>query len=892
MCSLDSPVGGWFSQLFHQFDFQTINYFKKNTSEFEELLTTSFVRWVEYKGKVMLAFPHPKFLLELCSLRFYLSVHQVTSEFVKVFGRDLSVIMFKKLIIEGVPILYPNLSLNVFQLCPKHRVLVEKNGQGLMPVEGVSRKMLFQLQSLVKLFGSYDTKHIHFFHANNFVSPYVDKLIERLQLVTNWLTEDFIKYSEEDNLFQDSSIDLLKMNYSSPIVCGITGFYLMELELDVKVRPLTLYHDVSFFLFGTETLINAAKEKMPSVQFAQQPTLIYLDQYSKYLKPAEKVATGPDFGKNVVIDLKTQSVYSDQNVILTLLRTRHYQLLKKEERQVGIMVEGADGSLNIAQIDARPLTMHLIKRLIKYESDLVLLRAWALMGHFLNESMYGMDMFNQSRYIQFKTILAKINAEITKESKNGLNFYSPTKNERLERNAGLVMLYQQFFDDYDYFLEEGQDIFGMISDGLNSQRKFLTKVDSRMVGFMDLIFSVFSCQEYSMNPSNLFVKDISPEKFIVDLSDNTLDVEVLGLVDEFNRYVDFADNFVEVMAVDVDFVVLKLDEDVEVSSHIQSGEIEIINPVEMAIKDDETKLISTIVNLQDQLDLKDIVNRFDPATMKLTVNKRPLQPAIAKMVELMEKCPELLGKTKYLEFSAGHLGFLEAYIKKNPNLLKFFVTLNTLDENFSLKLRPLNADHSEYINIQKKLLLTSFDFDSPGSMKILSKVIDDKYDLFVWDVSVVMDSNFVHDSLKNYYCGVDQMKTEQINFVSMGRTATRRLLQAYYLLPNVLSYGGVFLMKCQHICFNSSLFPLLSLSSSFEQARLIRLDSSKDTGTEFYFVGIGFVGGPIMPGFKLKWLIDYLGSIIGTSLNNFKKAHDQYLEKKEESMRKKRKKKG
>jgi len=865
-----------FNSLFHQFDLNLRQYLAKNVFELESLLSTSFLRWVTFNDKTFISFPHPKLILELYTIRCYLHTYGITDTFVKVFGKEVANIFYTKLIAHKSPLLFPNVALTMFIHCPIHKLLVLKNGQGITEAHCFDEKASFHLQVLAKTFSSQDPLMVPFFHEAAYMSTYMDQFIERMQTVTNFMTKE-PERARSDNLFQNLLLEILKTTYRNPIRCAISSFYTYDIGLNFSSILTSQFYDVSFFLFGADVVIDEFKQSFPFVKMAGKKIDLYVDSYPKFERTKKEVAYGPSLGKNTLIDMSSGVAYTDHNILLNLMRHKIYLREDAKQRIVGLPVEEADGSDYLAIVDARQLFFHLIRKSVQNERDQIVLRAWAAVATDISETFRDEVSFVSQN--QSSRLVAIMNCFT-----NSVKAVPPdqcTKQGSIERNKECTNVYDLFFHHYETIQDQEnmEDFIGRMDMKNNLVLEYIKKNNLkeddpiyRITMLKLIIRDAFCSSEYRLNPADLFVPSVDVSRFLPQTDIPSISIQLFA---DYDNYIEFCNSFFN---PSLEYVETEIE---KVEAHYDCISVSVVEEQAIINVEDKTQLIEGIDLIEDQLEKKDEIQMNDAQTMDIKKNNRPLEPAKSKMREILKLVPELNGQTSYCELSAGHLGFLEEYATQNDGvLLDAFVSLNTLDPSFKREVKALSPDFRPMINVRKKVLLTDFDFDARGSIGVLKKMAPlKKHSLFVWDVSVVMDSRLAAESVTSQVLGVDKIKDKYKGYRHMGRIMSRRLAQAQMLMPHYLKIGGHLVFKCQHLIYNSSLIPLLSLSACFKDSRLLRLDSSKDTGTEFYFIGLSYIGAPVGKTYDINMLVAFIKNVHMLSLNNFRVALEAYQEK-------------
>lgn len=517
---------------------------------------------------------------------------------------------------------------------------------------------------------------------------------------------------------------------------------------------------------------------------------------------------------------------------------------------------------------------HLVRKSIQNERNPLVLRAWIAVATDISESFRDdVDVIPNYKAGKLVAIMNCLT--------NSVKAIPPeecTKKGSIERNKECTNVYDLFFENYETIVTHDyiSEFIGRMDKKNNRALEYIMQVKMKeddplyKIAMMKLaIRDAFCSSEYRTDPVNLFVPSMDVTRFLPQVDIPSLSVQLYA---DYDNYIEFCNTFVNQALEYVEYEVEKIE------AHYDCVSVSVVEEQPLIDIEDNTSIIEEMKEIVEQLEMKDSIQMTDIKTMDLKKNNRPLEPAKSKMKEILQEVPELNGKKTYCEISAGHLGFLEEYAQQNEGvLLEVFVTMNTLDPSFTKDVKALSPDYKPMVNVRKKVCFTDFDFDAKGSLGVLKKIAPDKKSEFlVWDVSVVMDSRYRSETLSSVVLGVDKVKDNYQDYKKMGRTMSKRLIQVQMLMPHYLRVGGQLLIKCQHLLYNSSLFSLLSLSACFEKSRLVRLKSSKDTGTEFYFVGLNYQGAPIKNTYEVKSLVSYIKGIYFESLNNFRLALDEY----------------
>jgi len=118
-----------------------------------------------------------------------------------------------------------------------------------------------------------------------------------------------------------------------------------------------------------------------------------------------------------------------------------------------------------------------------------------------------------------------------------------------------------------------------------------------------------------------------------------------------------------------------------------------------------------------------------------------------------------------------------------------------------------------------------------------------RYELVVLDIPAtkLSDTNYVASIKKNGFLGMNVDPVPPL----MGRKQLRtfvnvRMYQARYVCRSMLTVGGSLILKLQHLETMLGIIGLQQLMLMFQESKLCRLKNSKSTGTELYFVGLGY----------------------------------------------------
>jgi len=155
-------------------------------------------------------------------------------------------------------------------------------------------------------------------------------------------------------------------------------------------------------------------------------------------------------------------------------------------------------------------------------------------------------------------------------------------------------------------------------------------------------------------------------------------------------------------------------------------------------------------------------------------------------------------------------------------------------------------------------------------------------------ISIETDSKMVDRYKANMITGFKVHDIPPVMSVSKMRDKCfTRIAQARYICSRMLKVGGGFVLKLQHVETKAAILGIVGLSSVFRESDVLRLTSSKNTGTEVYFVGSGYLLGDGFISPEPISLQKFVASVAGNALIEFSNCLTNYEEKVKEKLKKK-----
>lgn len=269
--------------------------------------------------------------------------------------------------------------------------------------------------------------------------------------------------------------------------------------------------------------------------------------------------------------------------------------------------------------------------------------------------------------------------------------------------------------------------------------------------------------------------------------------------------------------------------------------------------------------------------RMMPETIDLHEKGR-VDPASAKMLELMTEIPEIKKASTYLEIGGGHGSFAKQFVTNSIDPKEVTLTFNINDPSYTPNIDLFKSTLPQARKVKFNAINSNANIDQPGHLKSLIKTIrggrkdPQRYDMVVLDIPAtrLSDTNHVASLKKNGFLGMNVDPIPSIMGRKELRTFTNvRMFQARYICRSMLSVGGILVLKLQHLETLLGIMGLQQLMLMFRESKLCRLKNSKGTGTEVYFVGIGYCLSSDH-GMIDEYEIDrLLNSVCTQSLHNF-----------------------
>lgn len=795
----------------------------------------------------------------------------MTREFIDRHGPELATCIYNNLVINRCPIVYPNFCFSYYRISSEGRKMCEFNGQNILwaPKTQVGLKTL--LAGFLSFFSCDQPGAFPLFHA---FDSQVSKVNHLITLYAHATRGPFGEYVLPDvSKFQNNFFfGKMKLAFSNPHYAAFSGYYLTDFDLRMEFVDYALVYDVETIIFGDMKQNPNLRNLVPEDKFTGIKVNLWLDNIPTYIeidnlsaqvdilnKKLSAIQTST-LGNSTLYALKSKKWITAENPMLALMHANLLVGQTVEDRAIYVSDQQKISSKSVcssmapvASVDARDLFLSLVVKLILHQGHYEKVRqSWLSLAAVLHYLLQTIDPVN------FPEV--PLNKWVD-------HYYKGRDPKTIEAMAFDIQYILETF--LKVAAEEGigsEDqiaaVEGVVLEVLEELQIIKEDKFPQLIHLFEVILGIAKAEEKQLN--FLFkMKYFTGFDFYTDSDKNTVGwsktaLEICGRDITYKNilesYDDYALMLIKINSQIEDKTPANVDVKTDVNIYKQHIDQEVLlfdghRPDIFAA--DITSPLSELLQpeVSGPIEARVELAKVDPGTMSIA-GPRQINPAEKKMSEILDRIPDLsVGVTDYCELSASACSFTKKIIEKcHDTLENVTLTMNTNDPSFNKEIHILSPSSPYDLDI--KVINTNADFDKIGELRRLVEQIKkdrDKPNFLVYDIpiSVETDAKLSDWHQTNSVTGFEVHKMPHIlSAAEMRDKSFLRIAQAKYLIRSLLDVGGNFVFKVQHAETYASVLGLTTMSSSFSQAHLLRLDASKDTGTELYFVGIGYLLPP------------------------------------------------